>query len=106
MFKWAEPKICSEALPRAAQLPPSGLKTRCPPCNPGFYKSNSSACEPCPYGSYSNGSGKEDPGGGGGPWVPMGAFPDVPAVPRLCALPGRHRAGAGAGVQVVERAAP
>lgn len=65
MFKWAEPKICSEALPRAAQLPPSGLKTRCPPCNPGFYKSNSSACEPCPYGSYSNGSGKEDPGGGG-----------------------------------------
>uniref|UniRef100_A0A8V1A7A5 Endosome-lysosome associated apoptosis and autophagy regulator 1 n=1 Tax=Gallus gallus TaxID=9031 RepID=A0A8V1A7A5_CHICK len=57
MFKWAEPKICSEALPRAAQLPPSGLKTRCPPCNPGFYKSNSSACEPCPYGSYSNGSG-------------------------------------------------
>ncbi|XP_021233025.1 UPF0577 protein KIAA1324 homolog isoform X2 [Numida meleagris] len=57
MFKWAEPKICSEALPGAAQLPPSGLKTRCPPCNPGFYKSNGSACEPCPYGSYSNGSG-------------------------------------------------
>lgn len=67
MFKWAEPKICSEVLPHAAQLPPSGLKTRCPPCNPGFYKSNSSSCEPCPYGSYSNGSGKEDPVGR---WAP------------------------------------
>uniref|UniRef100_A0A8B9TQA0 KIAA1324 n=1 Tax=Anas platyrhynchos TaxID=8839 RepID=A0A8B9TQA0_ANAPL len=59
MFKWAEPKICNEELPQAAQLPPSGVKTKCPPCNPGFFKSNSSACEPCPYGSYSNGSGKE-----------------------------------------------
>ncbi|XP_035425035.1 endosome/lysosome-associated apoptosis and autophagy regulator 1 isoform X2 [Cygnus atratus] len=57
MFKWAEPKICNEELPQAAQLPPSGVKTKCPPCNPGFFKSNSSACEPCPYGSYSNGSG-------------------------------------------------
>uniref|UniRef100_A0A8C4UBP2 Endosome-lysosome associated apoptosis and autophagy regulator 1 n=1 Tax=Falco tinnunculus TaxID=100819 RepID=A0A8C4UBP2_FALTI len=57
MFKWAEPKICSEELPQAAKLPPSGVKTRCPPCNPGFAKSNGSACQPCPYGSYSNGSG-------------------------------------------------
>ncbi|NXK18172.1 K1324 protein, partial [Arenaria interpres] len=57
MFKWAEPKICSEELPQAAQLPPSGVKTKCPPCNPGFAKSNGSACQPCPYGSYSNGSG-------------------------------------------------
>uniref|UniRef100_A0A8C4UA69 Endosome-lysosome associated apoptosis and autophagy regulator 1 n=1 Tax=Falco tinnunculus TaxID=100819 RepID=A0A8C4UA69_FALTI len=55
MFKWAEPKICSEELPQAAKLPPSGVKTRCPPCNPGFAKSNGSACQPCPYGSYSNG---------------------------------------------------
>ncbi|NXK57065.1 K1324 protein, partial [Chauna torquata] len=51
MFKWAEPKICNEELPQAARLPPSGVKTRCPPCNPGFFKSNGSACEPCPYGS-------------------------------------------------------
>ncbi|NXT44216.1 K1324 protein, partial [Pelecanoides urinatrix] len=57
MFKWAEPKICSEQLPQAAKLPPSGMKTKCPPCNPGFAKSNGSACQPCPYGSYSNGSG-------------------------------------------------
>uniref|UniRef100_A0A8D0F114 Endosome-lysosome associated apoptosis and autophagy regulator 1 n=1 Tax=Strix occidentalis caurina TaxID=311401 RepID=A0A8D0F114_STROC len=57
MFKWAEPKICSEELPQAAKLPPSGVKTRCPPCNPGFAKSNGSTCQPCPYGSYSNGSG-------------------------------------------------
>ncbi|NWV65884.1 K1324 protein, partial [Malurus elegans] len=56
MYKWAEPKICSEELPHAAQLPPSGVKTRCPPCNPGFAKGNGSACQPCPYGSYSNGS--------------------------------------------------
>ncbi|NXS93648.1 K1324 protein, partial [Jacana jacana] len=51
MFKWAEPKICSEELPQAAQLPPSGVKTKCPPCNPGFAKSNGSSCQPCPYGS-------------------------------------------------------
>ncbi|KAM9148481.1 endosome/lysosome-associated apoptosis and autophagy regulator 1 isoform 2-T2 [Pangshura tecta] len=57
MFKWAEPKTCSEDLPTAMQLPPSGVKNKCPPCNPGFFKTNSSACEPCPSGSYSNGSG-------------------------------------------------
>ncbi|NXI34702.1 K1324 protein, partial [Galbula dea] len=57
MFKWAEPKICSEELPHAAKLPPSGVKTKCPPCNPGYAKGNSSTCQPCPYGSYSNGSG-------------------------------------------------
>ncbi|NXL68573.1 K1324 protein, partial [Chordeiles acutipennis] len=57
MFKWAEPKICSEELPQAAQLPPSGGRTKCPPCNPGFAKTNGSTCQPCPYGSYSNGSG-------------------------------------------------
>uniref|UniRef100_A0A8C0H422 Endosome-lysosome associated apoptosis and autophagy regulator 1 n=1 Tax=Chelonoidis abingdonii TaxID=106734 RepID=A0A8C0H422_CHEAB len=57
MFKWAEPKTCSEDLPTAIHLPPSEVKTKCPPCNPGFFKTNSSACEPCPSGSYSNGSG-------------------------------------------------
>ncbi|KAF4800049.1 hypothetical protein TURU_048522 [Turdus rufiventris] len=56
MYKWAEPKICSEELPQAARLPLSGVKTRCPPCNPGFAKGNGSTCQPCPYGSYSNGS--------------------------------------------------
>ncbi|XP_074420638.1 endosome/lysosome-associated apoptosis and autophagy regulator 1 isoform X2 [Larus michahellis] len=57
MFKWAEPKICSEEAAGAARLPPSGVKTKCPPCNPGFAKGNGSACQPCPYGSYSDGSG-------------------------------------------------
>ncbi|KAL9824677.1 endosome/lysosome-associated apoptosis and autophagy regulator 1 isoform 3-T3 [Geothlypis trichas] len=56
MYKWAEPKICSEELPQATRLPSSGIKTRCPPCNPGFAKGNSSTCQPCPYGFYSNGS--------------------------------------------------
>ncbi|KAJ8784649.1 hypothetical protein J1605_008000 [Eschrichtius robustus] len=56
MYKWAQPKICSEDLEGAVKLPASGMKTRCPPCNPGFFKTNSSTCEPCPYGSYSNGS--------------------------------------------------
>ncbi|NXY85898.1 K1324 protein, partial [Alcedo cyanopectus] len=32
-------------------------ESRCPPCNPGFAKSNGTSCQPCPYGSYSNGSG-------------------------------------------------
>ncbi|KAM9369366.1 LOW QUALITY PROTEIN: endosome/lysosome-associated apoptosis and autophagy regulator 1 [Phaethornis superciliosus] len=57
MYKWAEPKICSEELPQAAQLPPSGGKTKCPPCNPGYATSNGTACQPCPHGFYSNGSG-------------------------------------------------
>uniref|UniRef100_A0A7N4PG05 Endosome-lysosome associated apoptosis and autophagy regulator 1 n=1 Tax=Sarcophilus harrisii TaxID=9305 RepID=A0A7N4PG05_SARHA len=57
MYKWAEPKTCSEDLKGAVKLPASGMKTRCPPCNPGFFKTNTSTCEPCPYGSFSNGSG-------------------------------------------------
>lgn len=61
MYKWAEPKICNEELPQAARLPPSEVKTRCPPCNPGFAKGNSSTCQPCPYGFYSNGSGNAAP---------------------------------------------
>uniref|UniRef100_A0A8C7C3W3 Endosome-lysosome associated apoptosis and autophagy regulator 1 n=1 Tax=Neovison vison TaxID=452646 RepID=A0A8C7C3W3_NEOVI len=56
MYKWAQPKICGEDLEGAVKLPASGVKTHCPPCNPGFFKTNNSSCEPCPYGSYSNGS--------------------------------------------------
>nr|KAF6396910.1 hypothetical protein HJG63_007220 [Rousettus aegyptiacus] len=56
MYKWAQPKICGEDLEGAVKLPASGVKTRCPPCNPGFFKTSNSTCEPCPYGSYSNGS--------------------------------------------------
>ncbi|XP_078500344.1 endosome/lysosome-associated apoptosis and autophagy regulator 1 isoform X2 [Lissotriton helveticus] len=56
MYKWIEPKICSEEAKDAVKLPPSGTKSPCPPCNPGFHLTNTSACEPCPHGSYSNGS--------------------------------------------------
>ncbi|XP_011803527.1 PREDICTED: UPF0577 protein KIAA1324 homolog isoform X2 [Colobus angolensis palliatus] len=56
MYKWARPKICSEDLEGAVKLPASGEKKSCPPCNPGFFKTNNSTCQPCPYGSYSNGS--------------------------------------------------
>uniref|UniRef100_A0A2K5LHZ6 Endosome-lysosome associated apoptosis and autophagy regulator 1 n=1 Tax=Cercocebus atys TaxID=9531 RepID=A0A2K5LHZ6_CERAT len=56
MYKWAKPKICSEDLEGAVKLLASGVKTSCPPCNPGFFKTSNSTCQPCPYGSYSNGS--------------------------------------------------
>ncbi|NWU88079.1 K1324 protein, partial [Onychorhynchus coronatus] len=56
MYKWAEPKVCSEELPGAVRLPPSGVRSRCPPCNPGFAKGGGGSCQPCPRGSYSNGS--------------------------------------------------
>lgn len=56
MYKWAKPKICSEDLEGAVKLPASGVKTSCPPCNAGFFKTSNSTCQPCPYSSYSNGS--------------------------------------------------
>nr|XP_004558730.2 UPF0577 protein KIAA1324 homolog [Maylandia zebra] len=56
MYKWIEPKICSETVEGALKLPASGEKQTCPPCNPGFFVSNSSTCEPCPSGSFSNGT--------------------------------------------------
>ncbi|CAL1606068.1 unnamed protein product [Knipowitschia caucasica] len=56
MYKWIEPKICSETVEGAVPLPASGGQQPCPPCNPGFYVTNSSACAACPQGSYSNGT--------------------------------------------------
>ncbi|XP_056129961.1 endosome/lysosome-associated apoptosis and autophagy regulator 1 [Lampris incognitus] len=56
MYKWIEPKICSESTDGAATLPASGEMQTCPPCNPGFFVTNSSTCEPCPHGLYSNGT--------------------------------------------------
>uniref|UniRef100_A0AAQ4P2U6 Endosome-lysosome associated apoptosis and autophagy regulator 1 n=1 Tax=Gasterosteus aculeatus aculeatus TaxID=481459 RepID=A0AAQ4P2U6_GASAC len=55
MYKWIEPKVCSETVEEAVKLPASGEKQTCPPCNPGFFVTNSSACEPCDKGFYSNG---------------------------------------------------
>lgn len=57
MYKWIEPKICSETVQGAVQLPESGAKQDCPPCNPGFFVTNSSTCEPCDKGFHSNGTG-------------------------------------------------
>ncbi|XP_019944302.2 endosome/lysosome-associated apoptosis and autophagy regulator 1 [Paralichthys olivaceus] len=56
MFKWIEPKICNETIAGAVTLPASGEKHTCPPCNPGFFVTNSSTCEPCTNGLYSNGT--------------------------------------------------
>ncbi|KAM3618792.1 uncharacterized protein V6R79_024991 [Siganus canaliculatus] len=57
MYKWIEPKICSETADGAVQLPASGEKHTCPPCNPGFFATNSSStCEPCDKHFYSNGT--------------------------------------------------
>ncbi|KAM8755667.1 endosome/lysosome-associated apoptosis and autophagy regulator 1 [Acanthopagrus schlegelii] len=56
MYKWIEPKICSETVKGAVKLPASGDKQTCPPCNPGFFVTSSSTCEPCDKGFYSNGT--------------------------------------------------
>ncbi|CAL8368427.1 unnamed protein product [Lota lota] len=56
MYKWMEPKICSESVPGAVNLPASGQKITCPPCNPGFYLTNTSACQPCSNDFFSNGT--------------------------------------------------
>ncbi|KAJ8378226.1 hypothetical protein AAFF_G00245140 [Aldrovandia affinis] len=56
MYKWIEPKICTESKVGAVNLPASGKMETCPPCNPGFLLNNASSCEPCPQGSYSNGT--------------------------------------------------
>ncbi|KAM4609945.1 endosome/lysosome-associated apoptosis and autophagy regulator 1 [Polymixia lowei] len=56
MYKWIEPKVCNENARGALKLPASGKMQTCPPCNPGFFITNSSACEPCNNGLYSNGT--------------------------------------------------
>uniref|UniRef100_H3AUB7 Endosome-lysosome associated apoptosis and autophagy regulator family member 2 n=1 Tax=Latimeria chalumnae TaxID=7897 RepID=H3AUB7_LATCH len=55
MYKWIEPKFCREDIKNAIQLPPSGEKKPCPPCNPGFYNNVTSSCAPCPLGTFSDG---------------------------------------------------
>ncbi|XP_072419692.1 endosome/lysosome-associated apoptosis and autophagy regulator 1 isoform X1 [Chiloscyllium punctatum] len=57
MYKWIEPKLCSEDAKGAVKLPASGAKKSCQPCNPGFVQINGTHnCEPCQYGFYSDGS--------------------------------------------------
>ncbi|KAM5182015.1 endosome/lysosome-associated apoptosis and autophagy regulator 1 [Mantella aurantiaca] len=56
MYKWIQPKICSNSVEGATELPESGIKKKCPPCNPGFYVTNTSTCEPCPKDTFSNGT--------------------------------------------------
>uniref|UniRef100_A0A8D3DHT3 Endosome-lysosome associated apoptosis and autophagy regulator 1 n=1 Tax=Scophthalmus maximus TaxID=52904 RepID=A0A8D3DHT3_SCOMX len=55
MYKWIEPKTCNETIKGAVKLPASGEKNTCPPCNPGFFVTNST-CEPCTDRLYSNGT--------------------------------------------------
>ncbi|KAM9321572.1 endosome/lysosome-associated apoptosis and autophagy regulator 1 [Gastrophryne carolinensis] len=56
MYKWIEPKICNNSVEGATELPETGVKTKCPPCNPGFFMTNTSSCEPCPEDSFSDGT--------------------------------------------------
>ncbi|CAL8323021.1 unnamed protein product [Lota lota] len=56
MYRWLEPKICVEGVAGAVELPPSGTREPCPPCNPGYYNTNDSTCFPCPPGTHSDGT--------------------------------------------------
>ncbi|XP_077370287.1 endosome/lysosome-associated apoptosis and autophagy regulator 1 [Festucalex cinctus] len=57
MYKWIEPKICSETAEGSVKLPASGEKQTCPPCNPGFFVNNTSnTCQACADNFYSNGT--------------------------------------------------
>ncbi|CAH1264540.1 KIAA1324L [Branchiostoma lanceolatum] len=57
MYKWIEPKICRDDVNGAVQLPASGAKEPCPPCNPGMAFPNETAtvCDFCPANQYSAG---------------------------------------------------
>lgn len=56
LYRWVEPKICVENVTGAVQLPTAVQREPCPPCNPGYYNSNSNDCLPCPPGTYSDGT--------------------------------------------------
>ncbi|KAM8883660.1 endosome/lysosome-associated apoptosis and autophagy regulator family member 2-like [Synchiropus picturatus] len=56
LYQWMEPKICLENVTGAVQLPASGQREDCPPCNPGYFNSKDSSCTPCPPGSHSDGT--------------------------------------------------
>uniref|UniRef100_A0AAX7VU70 MRH domain-containing protein n=1 Tax=Astatotilapia calliptera TaxID=8154 RepID=A0AAX7VU70_ASTCA len=56
LYRWVEPKICVENITGAVELPATGQREPCPPCNPGYYNSNDSTCLPCPPGTHSDGT--------------------------------------------------
>uniref|UniRef100_A0A3Q0S9U5 Endosome-lysosome associated apoptosis and autophagy regulator family member 2b n=1 Tax=Amphilophus citrinellus TaxID=61819 RepID=A0A3Q0S9U5_AMPCI len=56
LYRWVEPKICVENVTGAMELPATGQRQPCPPCNPGYYNSNDSTCLPCPPGTHSDGT--------------------------------------------------
>uniref|UniRef100_A0A672J1D1 Si:dkey-153k10.9 n=1 Tax=Salarias fasciatus TaxID=181472 RepID=A0A672J1D1_SALFA len=56
LYRWVEPKICVENMTGAVELPATGRREPCPPCNPGYYNSNDSTCLPCPPGTHSDGT--------------------------------------------------
>ncbi|XP_068712559.1 endosome/lysosome-associated apoptosis and autophagy regulator family member 2-like isoform X1 [Montipora foliosa] len=55
-YQWIEPKICQDDIQGAKELPASGAKEECPPCNPGMHL-NGSKCVFCPVNHFSNGTG-------------------------------------------------
>ncbi|TNN36329.1 UPF0577 protein-like [Liparis tanakae] len=61
LYRWVEPKICVENATGAAELPTTVQSEPCPPCNPGYYNSNSNDCLPCPPGTYSDGTYGTEP---------------------------------------------
>uniref|UniRef100_A0A3Q1KDL3 MRH domain-containing protein n=1 Tax=Anabas testudineus TaxID=64144 RepID=A0A3Q1KDL3_ANATE len=56
LYRWVEPKICLENITGSVELPETGQREPCPPCNPGYYNSNDSTCLPCPPGTHSDGT--------------------------------------------------
>ncbi|KAI3366634.1 hypothetical protein L3Q82_009319 [Scortum barcoo] len=61
LYRWVEPKICVENITGAVELPATGQREPCPPCNPGYYNSNDSTCLPCPPGTHSDGTYGTEP---------------------------------------------
>ncbi|XP_046841225.1 endosome/lysosome-associated apoptosis and autophagy regulator family member 2-like [Xenia sp. Carnegie-2017] len=54
LYKWIEPKICSEFLDGAVKLHEAGPKVECPTCSPGMYLKDNK-CLFCSVGYFSDG---------------------------------------------------
>lgn len=56
-YQWIQPKICRDDIQGAKQLPASGAKEDCPPCNPGMHVNGTGgSCAFCPVNYFSNGT--------------------------------------------------
>lgn len=56
-YKWIEPKLCRDDLPKSTRLPGPSAAAKCPPCNPGM-QLVSGSCQFCPPNKYSDGIGQ------------------------------------------------